>query len=553
VLHALELHPATPDQWYAGFDCDLVGANAGLYETTDGGKTWQRPAALRGKGVWSIAFSASVQRIGAGTTTGVFWNTGEGWQRISPESNQELRPVVSLAFDPDNENTLFAGTTHLPWRTLDGGQTWTSIHSGMLDDSDVFSISPDRSRKGLVYASACSGAYRSSTGGSTWIRLPTPRGAFRVYLVTPDPHRPQVLYAATSTGLLRSTNAGGAWTKLISDIVHSVSFHPVIANRIYVASATAGILTSSQGGDNFQPVNRGFSYRPFRSLRASRNLIYVTAPIDGPASLFLSVDQGTTWHSDPAWPRNLRFVAIQEGISGTVFIASSTRVYASPKPGTTWTPLPDFPGGRVSALEATKAGVLAGGPKGLFAWTSASPVWKPVPLPEAVSVHGLYAGWDGFLGVSADSAVLISTDDGATWRACSGIPNVSSIYNLAGSGGEQGFVLMGTTGGLLRSEDGCRTWADVRGGLNGDTVSVVSVGPAQTSLTFAVQDDRAFISGDRGHSWNALADEGRLGDFPQALHVTAGSSMKLFALFSRAGVMVQDLAAADFKARPPGS
>ena len=191
VLHALAIHPEDGRHWYAGFDCDLIVSNAGLYETTDGGQTWQRAAELSGKGVWSIAFSASGKRAAVGTTVGVFWNTGQGWTRMSPESNQDLKPVVSLAFDPENEEILFAGTTHLPWRTLDGGRTWTSIHSGMLDDSDVFSISPDGSHKGLVFASACSGAYRSVNGGSQWTRLPTPRGAFRVYLVTPDPHRPK--------------------------------------------------------------------------------------------------------------------------------------------------------------------------------------------------------------------------------------------------------------------------------------------------------------------------------------------------------------------------
>src|SRR4051794_18152083 len=113
VLHALELHPTKPEQWFAGFDCDLVVANAGLYESADSGKTWHRSGALSGLGVWSIAFSASTDRTGVGTTSGVFLNSDSGWKRISPESNQDLKPVVSLAFDPENPDIIFAGTTHL--------------------------------------------------------------------------------------------------------------------------------------------------------------------------------------------------------------------------------------------------------------------------------------------------------------------------------------------------------------------------------------------------------------------------------------------------------
>jgi hypothetical protein len=80
--------------------------------------------------------------------------------------------------------------------------------------------------------------------------------------------------------------------------------------------------------------------------------------------------------------------------------------------------------------------------------------------------------------------------------------------------------------------------------LSGDTVSLVSVDPAR-SLAFAVEHGRVFISGDRGLNWNALSDESRLGDFPLALHVVDGTPLRLLALFSGAGVMVQDIAPAE--------
>ena len=268
VLHALEIHPQDSNHLYAGFDCEVITANWGCYETDDSGTTWRRAIELNGKGVWSLAFSSKATRVAAGTTAGVFVNKGDGWRRGSPESNRELRPVVSLAFDPSDDETLLARTSHLPWRTTDGGKTWISVHSGMIDDSDVFSISPDRTRKGVIYASACSGTYKSVESGLRWTRLPTPRGAFRSYLVVPDPHRPQVIYAATSAGLLRSGDGGATWSKLTTDIVHAVSFDPVTAKRVYVASLSSGILASEDGGDTFRARNQGFTNRQYRAFAA---------------------------------------------------------------------------------------------------------------------------------------------------------------------------------------------------------------------------------------------------------------------------------------------
>ena len=354
-----------------------------------------------------------------------------------------------------------------------------------------------------------------------------------------------MVYAATSMGLLRSLNSGGAWTVLTSDIIHSLSFHPAVSRRMYAASSTQGILTSSDGGDTFQPVNHGFTERPFRALAVSGNEIYVTAPGEGQPALFRSVDGGATWHSDPAWPRNLRHAAIQQTGSGTVFTASSTQVYASRNGGKTWTALPEVPGGRVLALAGTASGALAGSPKGLFAWSAAGSIWKPVALPETGPVQELFGGAEGFIAAGSDSAILTSSDGGSTWRACSGVPDAKLVFNLSGSGGAGSFVLMGTTSGLLRSGDGCQSWTEVRDGLNTDTVALVTVDPEDASIAFAVQHDRSFISGDRGRSWKPLGGEARPGDFPVALRASGTPGIQLFALFSTTGLMVRTVGAAE--------
>ena len=76
------------------------------------------------------------------------------------------KPHDSLATDPRNPQVIYAGTYHLPWKTIDGGRHWLPIHDGMIDDSDVMSISVDRANPRRLYASACSGIYRSDNAGA---------------------------------------------------------------------------------------------------------------------------------------------------------------------------------------------------------------------------------------------------------------------------------------------------------------------------------------------------------------------------------------------------
>ncbi len=46
---------------------------------------------------------------------------GSAGSRISPEENKEIHNIQSVAIDPQDPDTIYAGTWHLPWKTTDGG------------------------------------------------------------------------------------------------------------------------------------------------------------------------------------------------------------------------------------------------------------------------------------------------------------------------------------------------------------------------------------------------------------------------------------------------
>ena len=179
---------ATPAYYLGGVP--ESAEETGLYKSTDGGSTWQAVSGLVGRKVFSMAMYAKEPNVAAvGTDDGVYMTTdsGNNWKHISPPENGDMQYVTSLAINPDNRQIVYAGTAHLPWKTENGGETWASIHTGMIDDSDVFSIEIDAAHTDHILASACSGIYLSSSAGGQWSKM----------LGVPGPHAAPIRFAAT--------------------------------------------------------------------------------------------------------------------------------------------------------------------------------------------------------------------------------------------------------------------------------------------------------------------------------------------------------------------
>ncbi|MDQ1694234.1 MAG: hypothetical protein QOH85_1769, partial [Acidobacteriaceae bacterium] len=114
-----------------------------LFISHDEGKTWVKVPAMDGQSIRALAQAASNPKmLVVGTLKGIFRSEDGGmhWDAISPAGSVELHEVESIAIDPKDSKTIYAGTWHLPWKTTDGGANWRNIKQGLIDDSDVFSI-----------------------------------------------------------------------------------------------------------------------------------------------------------------------------------------------------------------------------------------------------------------------------------------------------------------------------------------------------------------------------------------------------------------------------
>lgn len=516
-VQALVIDPRDSRRYLAGVH--LTGSpDAGLYESRDAGLTWTHLPALEGISVEALAhFPGDSLRMVAGTRKGVFLSTdgGAAWVRISPAEDLELQAITAVAFDPARPDTVYAGTTHLPWKTTDGGRTWNSIRTGMLDDSDVFSIYVDPQQPQRVFASACSGIYRSENGGASWRKfLGIPGTQRRTHIIRRDPARPEVIFAGTTVGLLRSLDNGVTWERRNQLNINSLAFDPADPRTLYLATESAGIWKSTDSGDTFAALNSGFVNRRVGAVTSAGRRLYLNTLQDGLyGGVFSSLDQGQTWKLAAAGERAgepLLAVSASPLRDNLLFAISENRVYRSANGGVTWLPAALPPGVRPTALRVLGSGkmtvALVGSRRGLFRSADGGVTWleirkiKTIPL----QVEALY-GAEGSTRVAlrTPTKLLLSEDAGVNWTEIP--PPAAAIYDLALPANGAATLLAATSEGLYRSADLGRTWTFILDGVAAGTVRTARFHPLRPAEAFAVQYGRLYRSSDAGLTWRLAA------------------------------------------------
>jgi len=116
---------------------------------------------------------------------------------------------------------IYAGTYHLPWKTVDGGKTWNPIHQGHGGRFGRHELTIDQNVPSHIFASACSGFIKPGWRGHLPNLRHTERlGVARTHFAGPETAAP-LFYAATTEGLWKTSDGGTNWHLVTPDVEHS--------------------------------------------------------------------------------------------------------------------------------------------------------------------------------------------------------------------------------------------------------------------------------------------------------------------------------------------
>lgn len=207
-VNDLEIDHNNPSVLFAAF---YLG---GLYKSIDAGNGWTHKTAFIPTSV-KIDPANSATVYCADNSLGFQQSTdsGESWHtfgNISP-SNQ-FRPV---AIAPTMPSTVYIGTIQGQGLFIFHGSPG-SVTSALLGKS-IYSLAVDPANPTTVYAGTGFGMFKSTDGGNVWAEIDeglTFHGNVQVAVsLAVDPALPNIVYAGTTGLLFKSTNGGGTWMR----------------------------------------------------------------------------------------------------------------------------------------------------------------------------------------------------------------------------------------------------------------------------------------------------------------------------------------------------
>jgi photosystem II stability/assembly factor-like uncharacterized protein len=454
VTHII-VDPRDSNRLYAS-SWTLYSGGGGVYRSDDAGHSWNL-IGLAHETVRALAQSPTNPKLLlAGSLTGVYRSDDEGasWTRITPENHPDLNRFDSLAFDPKDNNVIYAGTYHLPWKTTDGGKNWFPVVKGMIDDSDVMNIIVDPADSNNVHAVACSGIYHSLDAGQEWVKYKSIPNVFRrTQLIRMDPSNPNILYAGTTSGLWKTVNEKDFRRVTPVDwVINAMIIDKKNPQKLIIGTEREGVQVSNDGGETFTAANNGFHHMHISDVavdrdRPGRALVVLT--FDENAFLFTN-DGGNNW------------ISMGPGLKRTEL----RHVYATPagwlasRTNGGWSKYDETTNRWVRAglyvPEITPVATKTASAKSKRT-TAASATRKPVPVLAAFLVNDMAFGHDAWYAATT-GGLLISTDEGKTWKLDGKDPLTHKLAQSVevSEDGQQVWAIVDRN--LLYSADKGQTW-----------------------------------------------------------------------------------------------
>lgn len=528
-----------------------AGTPGGLYQTEDGGASWQRVWSVPGRpdrspDHWILSLAADPTNPGvawAGTWSGVVLQTlsaGAGWGKI-----HLLRGSVNdIEVDPLDPKVAYVATGQAIFKSPDGGMTWMQIQNG-----GAVALEVDPSDPRILYSDDFLWISKSTDGGATWIQLTGFEG--NVYGLFLDPTNPSVLLAGTLGHLMRSEDAGATWEKVEGlPYLSAFTFAADSSGRLWLGVDSRGVFRSLDGGTTWRVTNRGLAGSHVRDVELDpfrAQTLYAVAQGTG---FHRSVNGGAGWRRLNTGLREeggsgvlLDDVAPSPRVPGLLIAGSEAGIYRSRDRGAHWS-FVFHPGAVRSIAFSPRADEVFAGGDSLLRSRDGGLTWKILSRPDTTydsevaqifvsplrprlvyfldiderrgDAETLFRSLDGgdswrrvfdqkpsafafhptrrgtqVLATYYGGEIWKSVDQGTTWeRIAEGIGNGIQLTALLFDRTNPSVLYLGTDGaGVWRSLDGGVTWAPLATGM---------IAPRITSLKADPRNPRGLLAGTQG-------------------------------------------------------
>jgi photosystem II stability/assembly factor-like uncharacterized protein len=294
------------------------------------------------------------------------------------------------------------------WLSPDGGESWRRVGKGLWSESRIFGMTVHPTEPRTVFAGANDGIYKSTDGGQSFERLPSPLDSLEVWRIAIDPVDPNIIFAGTRpAALYRSKDGGAHWRKLPAEIadecpnvrvprVTALTVDPSDHRIVWAGIEVDGVRRSTDGGDSWSRI--GMEAIPDPDIHDIAVTVNgkTTVLTSTPREIFASTDRGETWYplmvGEQFRLHYCRHLAQKADDPATLFVATGNgaagdqgAIQRSRDGGRTWqdSPLPIEPNSPIWAFATHPAEprrIVACSHYGeLYATDDAGDSWKKLP------------------------------------------------------------------------------------------------------------------------------------------------------------------------------
>jgi photosystem II stability/assembly factor-like uncharacterized protein len=568
----LAINPQNPSILYA------ATWGGGIFQSTDGAKNWTAvnsglPTGNDGHtfvglmaidpGNPSTLFSIVSWNADGGGHTALFKSTdgGTNWRAVDSAPSGPF--FYSLVFDRQNKGTIYLAATDWEctggsvFKSVDGGTSW--VNTSFPTDVCSITLAIDPQNTGTLYAGTlecgdtCGGRVLKSTdGGTNWIPMISGLPWTSVNTLAIDRNKPSTIYAGTrDSGVFESTDGGASWNpanaQLAAFPIYTLATDPQVSGTVYAGTGGGGALKSTDGGTSWKPANFGLTAVNISGLVVAPqtpNALYIWSNYEGISSLLKTTDNGVSWTAmNSALPRGfVSTVAVDPHNLGTMYAvdnaSSGAGIFKTTDGGASWklanSGLPEDPQITAFTLDPQNPTTLyafglgrrgALGGSGIFTSTDGGASWS---INLAVSRNGfpliglttfpirtmiVDPQSSGTIYALAGSQVFKSTNAGASWVNYSLIELVHSLV-IDPQNPSTVYAAVGPRG-VLKSSDGASSWAAVNSGLpDGVYISQLTIDPDDPNTVYAAARE-VFKTTDGGANWSRIGS-----GLPQSSPVT---------------------------------